>query len=119
LSEYEKMKQTILSQLELDACCRIHLHYECCVKLGLSTEPQYSKKGNRTRICKDLVDKKFDDPFNELINSGMIRKIRAGTIELEDEKIKLNRIKTVEQIGKYAFYEITKKGKNYLVNIRK
>lgn len=117
MSEYERIKQTILSQLELDACCRIHLHYECCVKLGLSTEPQYDKKGNKTRICKDLPDKRFDDPFNELIGTGMIQKIRARTIELEDGKIELDRIKTVEQIGSYAFYEITKKGRDYLKRV--
>ncbi|WNZ29990.1 MAG: hypothetical protein IAX21_03795 [Candidatus Bathyarchaeota archaeon] len=114
MSEPDRIKQTILSQLALDACCRIHLHYECCIKLGLSTEAKYNQKGNKTRICKDLPDNKFDTPFNELLASDMIRKIRAQTIKLEDEEIKLDKSKTVEQIGNYAFYEITKKGRNFL-----
>jgi superfamily II DNA or RNA helicase len=114
MTEDEVIKKTILSQLELDACCRIHIHRECCLKLGLTTEPRYSAKGKRTYICKDLPDKKFDDRFNELIRKGMIRKIRAKTIELQNRKIELDKIETIEQIGSYTFYELTPKGRTFL-----
>ena len=89
----EKMKSTILRQLRYGACCRIHLHRECCQELGLSIEPEVNPiSGNRTRICKGMSDSKFDNPFNELRDDGLIRKIPL-------------------KASIYAFYELTKKGK--------
>jgi hypothetical protein len=56
MNEGEKVKREILEQLRYGACCRIHLHRECCRKFGLE-EPAL----NRTE------DSRFDNPFDELV----------------------------------------------------
>jgi len=85
------IRQTILRQLSYDSCCRIHLHRECCVALGLSIEPLYNEKNQRIRICKALPDNQFDTPFNKLIGEGIVEKL-------------------MEAKG-YAFYRLTQKGR--------
>lgn len=92
----EIVKQTILRQLSFGACCRIHLHRECCLELGLSIEPKINEKNQRIRICKDLPDNKFDNTFNELLSEKIIQKINTGS--------------------HYAFYELTDKGKKLLTD---
>ena len=62
----EGITQTILQQLVYDACCRIHLHRECCIALGLCIEPRFNMKNQRIRICKDLPDDQFDKIFESL-----------------------------------------------------
>ena len=109
----ENIKQKILKQLDIGACCRTHLHNECR-SFGLD---EIGK--NRSS------DRRFDNPFDELLAESYIRKIqpKSLTIDGDDRKnwknIKLQEIidldnKTIEKIGKYAFYEITNKGKAYL-----
>ena len=96
MSEKEKIRSTILKQLEYGACCRIHLHRECCREVGLGTEPEVNPtSGNRIRICKGMSDSRFDKPFDELLNDGLIRKIPLKT-------------------GVYAFYELTTRGRQFL-----
>jgi len=96
MSEREKIKSTILTQLEYGASCRIHLHREVCQELGLSIVPEVNPiSRNRTRICKGMSDFKFDKPFNELLSDGLIRKMHLKT-------------------GVYAFYELTKRGRESL-----
>ena len=93
LNESERIKTTVLKQLQYGACCRIHLHRECCLELGLSIISDYDEKGQLRRVCKDIPDSRLDRPFNELIKDGFIRKLRTR--------------RTV-----YAFYELTQKGKD-------
>lgn len=95
MNEKEKIKSTILRQLEYGAACRIHLHRECCRTLQKSIMPLINPKNQRIRICKDMPDSKFDKPFNELRNDGFVRKIHLKT-------------------GVYAFYELTEKGREFL-----
>ena len=91
-AECEKVKQIIIKQLSDGACCRIHLHRECCRELGFSVEPKYNEKNDRVRICKDMPDNRFDVPFQELLNEGFVQKVPTE--------------KSV-----YALYELTEKGK--------
>lgn len=96
MSEKERIKSTILRQLGYGASCRVHLHRECCQELGLGIEPEVNPtSGDRTRICKGMSDSRFDKPFNELLSDGLIRKIPLKT-------------------GVYAFYELTKRGREFL-----
>ena len=96
MSEREKTKSMILRQLECGASCRIHLHREVCQELGLSVVPEVNpNSGNRTRVCKGIPDSRFDKPFNELRDDGLIRKIHPKT-------------------GVYAFYELTRRGREVL-----
>lgn len=90
----EKTKQIILSQLFMGAACRIHLHRECCRELGFSIVPLFNCNGQRIRICKDIPDLKFDKPFKDLLKTKMIEK--------------------VVDIGGFAFYKLTQKGKQEL-----
>lgn len=102
-SESEKIKQVILQQLEYGAACHIHPHRECCRVFGLE-EP-----------CKNRTeDSRFDKPWKKLLEDGLIRKIRAKTIHIGGEKIERDKTETVEQVGHYAFYELTQKGKQAL-----
>ncbi|XES77757.1 MAG: archaellum operon transcriptional activator EarA family protein [Candidatus Bathyarchaeia archaeon] len=87
----EVIRQTILRQLSYDSCCRIHIHRECCVALGLSVEPLCNEKNQRIRICKDLTDNQFNKEFDKLINEGFVQKL-------------------TEAKG-YAFYSLTEDGK--------
>jgi cyanate lyase len=96
MSKNKTIKQVIMNQLSLGACCRIHLHRECCVALGLSVESQYNEKNQRIRICKELPDNQFDRPFEQLLREGLVQKVPTE--------------KSV-----YAFYELTEKGKNFKI----
>jgi len=91
----ERVREIIIKQLGYGACCRIHLHRECCTELGLSISPLYNEKNQRIRICKDLPDNEFDIPFQELQNEGLVQKVPT-------EK------------NVYVFYELTEKGKELL-----
>ena len=96
MSEKERIKSSILRQLEYGASCRIHLHREVCQELGLGIESEVSPtSGNRTRICKGMSDSRFDKPFIELLSDGLIRKMPLKT-------------------SVYAFYELTKRGREFL-----
>jgi len=90
----ETIRQTILRQLSYDSCCRIHIHRECCIALGLSIEPLYNEKNQRIRICKDLSDHQFNKQFDKLINDGFVQKV-------------------IEAKG-YAFYNLTQEGKKLI-----
>jgi hypothetical protein len=94
LTTHEIVKHTIIRQLSYGACCRIHLHRECCLALDLDVQPQINEKNQRIRICRNLPDNQFDKPFNELLSEKIIQKIPTGSI--------------------YAFYELTEKGKKLL-----
>ena len=100
MNQSAKIKHEILKQLKYGACCRVHLHRVCCRKFGLK-EPAL----NRTE------DSRFDNPFNELVGSGFIRKIRIKTIHIDDKTMQFDDAKRIEQIGNYAFYELTQKRK--------
>jgi len=93
LSESDRIKMTILKQLHYGACCRIHLHRECCLELGLSIIPEHDEKGQLKRVCKEIPDSRFDNVFNRLIEDGFIRKLSTE--------------KTV-----HAFYDLTQKGRD-------
>ena len=109
----EDIRKKILKQLKRGACCRTHLHNECRIAFGLE------------EIGKDRSsDLRFDIPFDKLITEQCIRKIQPTTLTIGingyDRKnwysVKIPDLvdlddKTIEKIGKYAFYEITKKGK--------
>jgi len=96
MSEREKIKSTILRQLEYGASCRIHLHREVCQELGLSIVPEVNPiSRNRTRISKGISDSRLNRPFNELRDDGLIRKVHPKT-------------------GVYAFYELTRRGREVL-----
>jgi hypothetical protein len=85
------LRQTTSNQLKYGVCCRIHRYRECCIVLGLSTEPPIKNKNQRIRICKDLADNQFDKSFNTLIEQGFVQKVPIGRTF-------------------YAFYELTEKG---------
>jgi len=104
----EKIKQLILEQLKLGACCRIHLHREVCLALGLSTIPQYNEKNIRTRICKDMSDNRFDSAHDELVKEKKIRIIQFKTLKINGEKITLENSKTMNKIGIHTFYELVR-----------
>ena len=109
MEENEKIKSTILRQLQYGASCRVHLHRECCRELGLRIVPKVNPiSGNRTQICRGMSDSKFDKSLNELCYGGLVRKIRIKSIWIDGEKTKMDKAKTVEKIGVYAFYELTK-----------
>jgi len=55
-----------------------------------------------------MSDSKFDKSLNELCYGGLVRKIRIKSIWIDGEKTKMDKAKTVEKIGVYAFYELTK-----------
>lgn len=78
MSEEKNVKQIILNQLKYGPACRIHLHRECCEKLGKSLEPEFNENGQRVRICKDMADSLFDKPFLELLGSGLVVQMEKG-----------------------------------------
>ena len=80
-SNYDKIRQTINDQLILGACCRIHIHRECCLALGLDTIPIINEKQKRVRICKDLPDQEFNDPFNDQVDKGVVEMINSEQYE--------------------------------------
>jgi hypothetical protein len=115
MNEKEKIKSTILRQLGYGASCRIHLHREVCQELGLSIVPEVNPiSGNRTRICKGVIDYRFNKFLDKLCDEKLIQKLRTKTIHIDSEEMKMRKTKTVEQISHYTFYELTKKGKEFL-----
>ena len=103
MNQSAKIKHEILKQLKYGACCRSHIHRECCHRFGLE-----ELGVNRTE------DTKFDNPFNELIKDRLIRKIHVKTMHIDGAKVEMKDVKTVERIGDYAFYELTKKGRTLI-----
>lgn len=109
-SESEKIKSTILRQLEYGACCRNHIHRECCGEFGLE----------RPRIDRS-EDRRFDARFDELVEDRLVRKIHAKTMTINGKKLKIacKQAKEIDKISRYTFYELTKKGKEFLNKSRK
>jgi hypothetical protein len=112
MSEVE-IRQEILKQLSFGACCRYHIHNEC-LKFGLDKIEE-----NRTS------DRRFDKPFDKLIEEGYVRKVQPESIRINGDerknwrKIDLTELvdpknQTIEMIGKFAFYELTEKGKKLI-----
>jgi hypothetical protein len=109
MSEVE-IRQEILKQLSFGACCRTHIHNEC-LKFGLD-----KIRENRSS------DRRFDKPFDKLVEDGYVCKVQPESIRINGDKqenwrkIDLAGIvdlknQTIEKIGKFAFYELTEKGK--------
>jgi len=93
MNERERMKKTILGELQKGSVCRIDLHRDCCRTLGHSTEPLSNEKGQRIRICRDMTDYAFDSALKEL---------------------KEKRYLSWKRKGQYVFYKIAEKGKKVL-----